>query len=247
MEHKDKAALWTLRPHMENLILNSVKLIRGAHEEYSSNLVYPTSLGISGNVMIDMICTYVPEIKIITLDTGMLHPETLQLHQKLEAKYGIVIERIKPSVFEVASMIENHGVDLYRKSVSLRKLCCEVRKVNPLKDELHGKAWLTGRRSDQSDIRLELEQVELNPSMGVAKFNPLLSWSRDDIWFYVLKMGLPYNNLFDQHYGSIGCAPCTRAVTVGEDERSGRWWWENKDAASECGLHMNPISRQTHE
>ena len=227
----------TLRERMAE----SLDVLREARRLHGCNLVYPTSLGAESSVLIDLICRHVPGIPIMTVDTGKLPVETLELIAVLEKRYGIRIERVRPDPAKVRAMVERHGEDLYRKSVELRKLCCETRKVKPLQDVLVGKAWITGRRREQSRERSSLDVHEASPSIGVAKFNPLLSWTWDDIWSYIRLQDLPYNALYDWHYRSIGCAPCTRAIAVGEDERAGRWWWELDDAAAECGLHMNPL------
>lgn len=227
----------SLRP----LVSESVGLIQQAVGIHGDVLVYPTSLGCEASVLIDMICRYSPGIEIITLDTGKLPAETLSLLKQVEQRYGIRVRRVYPDAESVKAMVERNGEDLYRRSVGLRKQCCDVRKVEPLSRALQGKAWITGRRREQSEDRSLIAAFEQAPSLGIAKYNPLLAWSYDDVWAYIRSLGLPYNSLYDQHYRSIGCAPCTRAVSVGEDERAGRWWWEDESSAAECGLHMNPI------
>lgn len=227
-----------LPPNLKLLVKGSVQLIRKSIDMYGEKLVYPTSLGIGACVLIDMICHYAPGIQILTIDTGKLPVETMLLLHEIEERYGINIEKIMPDEGEVENMEIEYGEGLFRKSVDLRKLCCKVRKVIPLQRMVRGKAWLTGRRHDQSVERSALGFIELDPSIGEAKYNPLLNWSLKDIWEYVHLMDLPYNALYDQHYCSIGCEPCTRPISVGEDERAGRWWWENNEEITECGLHL---------
>jgi len=225
-------------------IQQAIDCLRQALRAHGHQLVYPTILGVEASVLIDLICRHAPQIPIVTVDTGKLPAETLELIAAVERRYGIRIERLRPDADEVVAMVAAHGEDLYRKSVELRKLCCETRKVAPLRRILDGKAWITGRRREQSKERCTLEAFEPDPAIGIAKYNPLLSWTWEDIWSYIRMQGLPYNVLYDRHYRSIGCVPCTRAIAVGEDERAGRWWWEMDDAASECGLHMNPLAHR---
>ncbi len=226
------------------LIDESRNILGHALEEYGDGLVYPTSLGAEASVLIDLICRFAPGVRMLTMDTGKLPAETLELLKQVQTIYGIGIDVIRPDVDEIQAMVDRDGEELYRKSVELRKQCCEVRKVEPMRQALVGRAWITGRRKSQSSDRSKLEMVEQNPSMGVAKFNPLLNWSEEDIWLYIRKMNLPYNRLYDSHYRSIGCAPCTRSISVGEDERAGRWWWEDEGTSSECGLHITSTGEQ---
>jgi len=229
----------------ENLrmkVKTSVAIIRDALEKYGEHLVYPASLGVESSVLIDILCKHALNVRIMTLDTGKLPPETHELLKHIQHHYAKKIDVIYPDQKQVASTVLLHGEDLFRHSVELRKLCCDVRKVQPLAKVLNGKAWLTGRRRNQSDDRKELSVIEHAPSLGVAKYNPLLEWSYEELWEYIRKNDIPYNKLYDEHYQSIGCDPCTRAIAAGEEERAGRWWWEQGESASECGLHMNPIN-----
>jgi len=154
------------------------------------------------------------------------------------------VQVLFPDSHEVESMVRQHGVNLFRKSVDLRKHCCDIRKVRPLLRALEGKAaWITGRRHEQSKGRAGLQAIETDPVYGLKKYNPLLDWSWDEVWEYIKTYDVPYNMLHDAHYHSIGCECCTRAITVGEDERAGRWWWENSDVAAECGLHVMSLKQ----
>jgi len=224
---------------MDKKIEQSLLLLRQASQTHGDQLVYPCSFGAEGSVMIDLICRNNLPISIMTLDTGRLPQATYEVVEAVEKRYGIRVKMLSPDVQEVAEMVEKHGVNLFRQSVELRKHCCDVRKVQPLMRALKDKqAWLTGRRRDQSKGRAGIEAVESDPVYGLTKYNPLLDWTWDDLWQYIREYDVPYNQLHDAHYMSIGCECCTRAITVGEDERAGRWWWENDDVAAECGLHV---------
>src|SRR5207237_8841912 len=141
-------------------------------------------------------------------------------------------------------LADRHGANPFYRSVELRRLCCEVRKVRPLARALRGHdAWITGLRRDQGATRAATPLVAEDPEHGgLAKVAPLATWTRDQVWEYVRRHQVPYHALYDQGYTSIGCAPCTRATALGEDERAGRWWWE-RDEVKECGLHWTPEGR----
>lgn len=233
---------------MEEKISQAMSLLKQAAAEHGDKLVYPCSMGAEGSVMIDLICKSGLDIPIMTLDTGRLPQATYDVIAEVESRYGVRIQVLFPDCHEVEAMVREHGVNLFRDSVALRKQCCEIRKVRPLNRALEGKeAWLTGRRREQSKGRADLQSVETDPVYGLKKYNPLLDWSWDDIMGYIRTNAVPYNRLHDAHYLSIGCECCTRAITVGEDERAGRWWWENDDGAAECGLHVMSIRQVTGE
>ena len=141
---------------------------------------------------------------------------------------------------EVEKMVTENGVNLMYNSVQERKLCCEIRKVHPLRRMLKDlDAWITGLRREQTFTRSNAKKVEIDESNNnIIKINPIVDWTNDMVWDYIKKNNIPYNKLHDKGYPSIGCAPCTRAVAAGEDLRAGRWWWEN-DFHKECGLHWN--------
>lgn len=224
---------------LDQNIDDAVRLLKQASAEHADKLVYPCSFGAEGSVMIDLICRNGLDIPVLTLDTGRLPQATYDCIAAVEERYGIRVQIMMPDCQEVKAMVDEYGVNLFRKSVDLRKKCCEVRKVHPLMQALKDKqAWITGRRHEQSQGRAGLQEIETDPVYGLKKYNPLLSWSWDDIWTYIRQYDAPYNKLHDAHYHSIGCECCTRAITVGEDERAGRWWWENDDVAAECGLHV---------
>ncbi len=229
---------------MSSLVEQAVDLLEEAKQLHGDRLAYPCSMGLESSVMIDLIHRNGLDIPMMTLDTGRLPQATYDVIAAVEQRYGARIRVIFPDCHEVEAMVREHGVNLFRKSPELRKTCCDIRKVRPLNRALQGmEAWITGRRRQQSKGRLGLEFVETDPTSDMKKYNPLLEWSLDDVWEYVKANDVPYNRLHDAHYQSIGCECCTRAITVGEDERAGRWWWENDDVVAECGLHVMSIKQ----
>ncbi|MBF0594617.1 MAG: phosphoadenylyl-sulfate reductase [Candidatus Omnitrophica bacterium] len=201
------------------------------------NVALATSFGAEDQVLTDMISKAGQGIGIFTLDTLRLPPETHEVMAATIDRYGVMIDVLRPDPEAVKNMVDQHGVDLFYKSVELRKQCCAVRKVVPLRKKLSTlKAWICGLRRDQALTRAGVGKVEWDEANGLVKINPLAGWSEQDVWAYIRKNKVPYNKLHDQGYPSIGCAPCTRAVKAGEDVRAGRWWWENPEH-KECGLH----------
>jgi phosphoadenosine phosphosulfate reductase len=180
--------------------------------------------------------------RVFTLDTGRLNPETYDLVDAVRRQYGIEVEVMFPDAAAVEAMVRAKGVNLFYHSLENRKLCCRLRKVEPLGRALAGlDGWITGLRRSQAATRKDLAKVELDPDHGgIVKVNPLADWTTAQVFEYIAAHKVPRNRLHDQGYVSIGCAPCTRAVKPGEDERAGRWWWESADS-KECGLH--PPSR----
>lgn len=228
---------------IDSLVESSVALLRTARERHGDRLVYPCALGSEGVVQIDMICRYVPGIRIITLDTGRLPQATHDLITQLREHYAIEIAVYAPEAQAVEKMVNEFGVNLFYDSVEKRKMCCGVRKIEPLRRALAGmEAWITGRRHDQAENRQAIQAVEDDPVYGLKKYNPMLDWKEADIWQYIRQYDVPYNRLHDEHYVSIGCECCTRAITVGEDPRAGRWWWENEETLAECGLHVSSLT-----
>ena len=205
--------------------------------QHAGRIVQATSLGAEDMVITDIIGRLGLGIPVATLETGMLHAETLALIPRIEARYGIAVELYRPVNEAVVHFVANHGERAMYQSIALRKSCCAIRKLEPLERMLAGReAWITGLRREQSAQRGEVEFSELD-AHGRTKLNPLANWSWADVWNYLSTFDVPYNPLHDQFYPSIGCAPCSRAVAVGEDFRAGRWWWED-EAAKECGLHV---------
>jgi phosphoadenosine phosphosulfate reductase len=193
------------------------------------------------SVLIHMASSIVDRPDVITLDTGRLPEETHDIIERIQRRYPIRLHVQTPDPDEVADLVAGDGPNLFRASVAQRKSCCEVRKVRPLARALEGfDAWVTGIRRDQSSGRARTPVVQVDAAHGgVAKVAPLVTWSRDRVWAYIRKHELDYHELYERGYASIGCAPCTRAVGPYQDERAGRWWWEQANEVKECGLHWN--------
>jgi phosphoadenosine phosphosulfate reductase len=199
-----------------------------------------SSLSAEDMVLADIIVSENLPISIFTLETGRLAPETLEMISRTQAHFGVPLDVYKPDPAAVAAYVREFGRDAFYESVELRKACCGIRKVEPLKRALAGKAaWVTGQRRSQGVTRTGLAEREHDAAHGIAKFNPLADWSWDEVLAYVEARGVPINPLHARGYPSIGCDPCTRAVRPGEDPRAGRWWWEHSDS-KECGLHVAP-------
>ena len=206
--------------------------------EQFSPAVFASSLAAEDMVLTDLILRAGLPITIFSLQTGRLHAETLAMVDKIRATYGYEVQLYHPDSAEVANYVAQNGIDAFYDSIEMRKECCRIRKVEPLKRALTGqKAWVTGQRRAQSSTRAELAEQEYDGAHGLHKFNPLADWSEQDVWQYIRSNNVPYNALHDRGFPSIGCEPCTRAIEPGEDVRAGRWWWENADS-KECGLHM---------
>jgi phosphoadenosine phosphosulfate reductase len=225
------------RGGFEERVAHAVAVLQSAASEHTGAVVQATSLGAEDMVLTDLIARHRLHIAVATLDTGMLHPQTLALIPVIEQLYGIEVQRFLPRAEAVVQFVRNHGERAMYDSIDLRKGCCGIRKMEPLARVLAGRtAWVTGLRREQSTGRGDVPFSETD-AQGRSKLNPLADWSWADVWHYIKSNGVPYNALHDEFYPSIGCAPCTRAVAVGEDFRSGRWWWEQEDA-KECGLHV---------
>jgi len=201
---------------------------------FDGQIEMASGFGVEGIVLIDMAVKLRPDIKIFTLDTGLLFPETYELMDKIERRYGIEIERLQP-VLSVDEQEQKHGATLWLRTPDR---CCYMRKVEPLRAKLATLgAWITAIRRDQTPDRANAQKIEWDPKFGLVKINPLVDWTSGMVWDYLRRQRLPYNMLHDQGYPSIGCAPCTRPVTIGEDPRAGRW---AGFAKTECGLHQRP-------
>lgn len=196
------------------------------------------SLSAEDMVLTDLIAREKLDIGNFSLDTGRLPPETYDLMAEIRKHYGLTLLVYYPRHDAAEAYVREHGINAFYESVELRKACCHVRKVEPLQRALAGKkAWITGMRAQQSATRQGLPVQAYDEANGLEKFNPLADWTEREVWAYIRLNGVPYNALHDRHYASIGCAPCTRPITVGEDVRAGRWWWEDVDT-KECGLHV---------
>ncbi len=200
--------------------------------------VFANSLGAEDMVLTDLIVKTQLPIDIFSLDTGRLKTETYDLMDAVDSHYGLKLKIYFPQAEEVESYVRHHGINAFYESVTLRKACCYARKVEPLRRALAGKrAWITGLRAQQAATRDGLPLHEYDADNGLEKFNPLAEWNEKEVWAYIKQHGVPYNALHEKFYPSIGCAPCTRAISPGEDIRAGRWWWESPES-KECGLHV---------
>jgi len=212
-------------------------LLQQARGEFPS-VAFANSFGAEDMVVTDLIFSSRLDIAMFSLDTGRLPAETYALMADVEARYSTRLAVYCPDASTVEAYVRDQGINGFYRSVEQRKACCAIRKVEPLKRALAGRgAWITGLRAAQSTTRTALGLREQDTTFGLVKFNPLAEWSEAEVWAYLRIHNVPYNALHDQFYPSIGCAPCTRAVAVGEDIRAGRWWWEDP-ALKECGLHI---------
>jgi phosphoadenosine phosphosulfate reductase len=206
--------------------------------EFKGMIAFATSLGAEDQVLIEMISAIDPSTRIFTLDTGRMFPESYDVIERTMARYKINIEIFFPERQQVEKMVNEKGINLFYESAENRKLCCHIRKIEPLNRALGGvEVWISGLRRSQSVTRTGISMVEWDENHDIIKINPLLNWSENQVWDYIKQKNIPYNRLHDQGYPSIGCQPCTRAIQPGEDVRSGRWWWEN-EFQKECGLHV---------
>jgi phosphoadenosine phosphosulfate reductase len=225
-------------PNFQAKLDHTLALLRQASELPGTALA--TSLGAEDMVLTDLIARHGLTLDVFMLNTGRLHAQTLALATQVNDKYAgkLHIDSYEPQVQAVQQYVRVYGRDAFYESVDLRKTCCAIRKTEPLKRALEGRAaWVTGLRRAQSTTRTELAEREFDASNGLEKFNPLADWTEGDVWHYIDTYSVPYNALHDEFFPSIGCEPCTRAVSAGEDVRAGRWWWENPES-KECGLHV---------
>jgi phosphoadenosine phosphosulfate reductase len=206
--------------------------------EYKGQIAFATSLGLEDQVLTHMITSISPDTKIFTLDTGRLFPETYDLIDKTNSRFKIKLDIYFPDTGHVENMVKEKGINLFYESIENRKLCCEIRKIEPLHRAMKGlKMWITGLRKEQSTTRENGKLIEVDENNnGLLKLNPLINWSEKMVWDYIKEHNIPFNELHKKGFPSIGCQPCTRAVKPGEDIRSGRWWWE-LEGHKECGLH----------
>lgn len=200
---------------------------------------FASSFGMEDMVLLDLLASLDLDVEVFTLDTGRLHEETHRLIEKARQKYGRPIRVLFPDWKDVESFVALHGSNAFFSSVELRKQCCAIRKVAPLRRALRDKRlWITGMRRQQSVTRSDIDLLAFDKDNGLFKLNPLVDWSVKDVSEYLRIHDVPVNELHARGFPSIGCAPCTRAIEPGEDERAGRWWWEQPQS-KECGLHMN--------
>lgn len=219
-------------------LAHAVEVLRAAAEAHPGRIVQATSLGAEDMVITHLIAKHGLPIALGTLETGMLHPQTSALIGRIEDRYGLKVEVYRPAEETVVHFVKTNGERAMYDSIDLRKACCGLRKLEPLSRMLASRdAWVTGLRREQSNNRGVVAFSETDDK-GRAKINPLADWTWNDVWHHIAANDVPYNPLHDEFMPSIGCAPCTRAIAVGEDFRAGRWWWED-EKAKECGLHVH--------
>ena len=216
------------------------EIITWAVKQFGDRVALASSFGAEDVAIIHMLAQATPKPRIFTLDTGRLNQETYDVMDKIRERYGVTLEVMFPDRGTVEQMVREKGLNLFYQSIENRKLCCGVRKVEPLNRALKTvEAWITGLRRDQVVTRTAIKKVDRDVDHGgIVKINPLAEWTWDQTLSYVKQHAIPYNVLHDQGYPSIGCAPCTRAIKPGEDVRAGRWWWERPEQ-KECGLHVS--------
>jgi len=207
-------------------------------EKFQDRIAFSSSLGAEDQVITDMISKINKSTKIFTLDTGRVFPETYDLIDRTSKRYKIPIQIYFPDAKQVEEMVNEKGINLFFESIENRKLCCHIRKIEPLKRAFKGlDVWICGLRRDQSITRTDVQIVEWDEANGLIKLNPIVDWTEEEVWDYIKENRVPYNRLHDKGFPSVGCQPCTRAIEEGEDTRAGRWWWENPET-KECGLHV---------
>lgn len=214
-------------------------LLRRAATAYAP-VKQASSLGAEDVVITHLINSLALDIPVFVLETGMLHPQTLELLERTRATSRAPVQVYQPVNESVIQFVSREGKDAMYQSIALRKACCHIRKMEPLERALAGqRAWITGLRKEQSQARADVPLIDTSDEgkTGRVKFNPLSAWTWGDVWHYISVNNVDYNPLHDEFFPSIGCAPCTRAISLGEDFRAGRWWWED-EAAKECGLHV---------
>ena len=226
---------------MIDKISTKISTLEAALTEIASDVARPalaSSLSMEDQIITDVIARLGLNIAVFTLNTGRLHAETLAVIDATHARYGLKIEQMKPVGESVLHYVASYGENAFYDSTELRKACCNIRKVEPLKRALAGRGgWITGQRREQSVTRNELPAQEYDAANVQQKFNPLSDWTQADVDHYIRLYAVPVNALHARGYPSIGCEPCTRAVKPSEDARAGRWWWENANTR-ECGLHV---------
>ncbi len=206
--------------------------------QFKGKIAFASSLGAEDQVLTHLITRIDPSVRIFTLDTGRIFPESYNLIARTNSRYTINMEVYFPDAQKVEQMVREKGINLFYESVENRKLCCHIRKIEPLRRALTGvEMWITGLRREQSNSRNTMTLVEKDENNnGILKLNPLIDWTEEMVWNFIRENNIPYNKLHDKGFPSIGCQPCTRAIEPGEDFRAGRWWWE-MEGKKECGLH----------
>jgi phosphoadenosine phosphosulfate reductase len=235
-EHNAKAS-----PDFDAKLAETQALLQRAAAELTP-VTQASSLGAEDVVITHLINRLQLDIPVFVLETGALHAETLALLERTQAHSRAPVQVLRPVQASVIQFVREQGQDAMYQNIALRKACCGIRKMEPLTRALTGqRAWITGLRQEQSNARAEVPLIDASEeaSKNLAKLNPLARWTWGDVWHYIATNQVDYNPLHDQFFPSIGCAPCTRAISLGEEFRAGRWWWED-EAAKECGLHVKP-------
>lgn len=238
--HISKGAMQELQKLKEQTLgMDATELIHFIGRAYAKETIFSTSFGIEDQVLTDMISKADSLLlKIFTLDTGRLFPETYTVWNRTVEKYKLKIAAYYPNAKKIEELVTDKGPLSFYNSVEDRQTCCHIRKIEPLKRAIQGyKIWITGLRAEQSTNRENMDWIEWDSSNQIIKIHPLFNWTLNDVDTYLKEQHVPYNALYDKGFPSIGCQPCTRAVREGEDFRSGRWWWEDS-SKKECGLHI---------
>lgn len=234
-----------LKYELEGLTI--VQQLQHVARAFEGDIVFSTSFGWEDQVITDLIFRNNIPIKVFTLETGRLFPETYYVWNRTLEVYGLPIHAYYPHTESVQDMVNGKGPNSFYESVDNRKECCYIRKIEPLKRALTGKKlWVTGIRAEQSANRDDMQPIEWDEGNQLIKFHPIFNWSLEEVKSYIKKNNVVYNTLHDRGFPSIGCAPCTRAVQPGEDFRAGRWWWEDQ-SKKECGLHAPSSMPITHK
>jgi phosphoadenosine phosphosulfate reductase len=227
----------TLKQELQSEASTLPQLLRKLTDFFPGQVTFSTSFGLEDQVITHILASEQIPVSIFTLDTGRQFQETYSTWAKTLIHYGIEIKSYTPDFNKVSELLTKKGPSSFYESIENRKECCEIRKLEPLRNALKGKKiWITGIRADQSSNRAEMNALEYDSSHDIIKFHPLFDWNFEKVKNYAIKNAIPYNPLHDKGFVSIGCAPCTRAISIGEDFRAGRWWWESK-SSKECGLH----------
>lgn len=215
------------------------EVLRYAAEKLGiSKIALASSLSTEDQVLTHMLLKINPEARIFFIDTGRHFQKTYDLMDETRQSYNFNYEVYAPESGDIEESVSTLGPNFFYESVELRKKCCEIRKVKPLKRVLSTvDGWICGLRREQSPTRQDMQIFEWDGGNSIYKINPIVYWSEEDVWKYIKTHNVPYSNLYNTGFRSIGCQPCTRAVKPGEDVRSGRWWWEDPDK-KECGLHL---------
>jgi phosphoadenosine phosphosulfate reductase len=214
------------------------EILAWAIESHGAAFAIATSFQKEGMAILDLASKISPHVRVFTMDTGRLPDETYRMIESVRERYGIATEIVQPEPEEVRQLVAPRGPDLFYESVESRRSCCDVRKVRPLERKLATlTAWATGIRRDQAPTRANTPKIEFSASP--VKVNPLADWTAAQVDEYTRANRVPVHPLYARGYASIGCAPCTRPIQIGEDPRAGRWWWEH-EAHKECGIHFGP-------